>query len=636
MASSPLPEPLTVQVSDIAQATSFYLAALSPLGYGFISKIQHQTATASSEAVGIGPAGSSRVDVFLSQSTRVGAGLPNSAHVVFPATTTYAVRDFYAAALQAGGRPVARPDNLAASDGKFASVITDNDGNRIEVCFGDAVASPEASSGERAASVAGSSQANGPIQQWRESVADSTADISVASSRTPRPAPTAAPTASLKSAVSAARSMAASQPVRTAMSAASGASQASSKRSGTKLQGGRSTQSSRKASVFPTPSGNVGGKTVVGTLIGAAAGAALAYTVVKSKQDSQEQQDEHERRLRSDQVRAEARAHCDATDRGQVTGKIDMVDRDSGYGSGSQYSASPSLLNPRGVTYPQPSTDTNSSRGRPASRKLLDFGPRAVSANTYYQAPSARKQSVDASSQSTVRSARRSQSNRPRSSHSTQRLHSPSNLLAPPPGPPSMPAALPTRSRRNSYSGQPPSSLARQNSVRNQPPSSFSRAMGDEGLRSEASPSLKRAPSSQGSTRTARNVPLPSSVASSPSTARPPTSYRSARTARQVPLPESEVPSGQKSHRSSITARWIPLPPSEASSKLTARALSHQNEPQASKIENNLDEMATVVPDDSISCVSERDERRERESHASGRPRRTGSKASRRSSVPAS
>lgn len=619
---------MTLPVSNLARSTSFYLAALSPLGYGFISRVQHETLTTSSEAVGLGPQGSSRVDVFLSQSSRDGAASPNSAHVVFPAISRIAVREFYAAALQAGGQPVARPDNLPTSDGMFATIITDLDGNRIEVCFAD----PSSRSGEdppeqTAQFASPRPETNSAIDEWREGVADSVAPESVTSLATPTSAKSTSASQALKSAALAAGQ---SQTLKSVVSAAA-QSKMSSKRPEENSRTAASTKSSQKGSSISTPSLDVGGKAVAGTLIGAAAGAALAYTMIQSKKDSQGREEEHQRRLRTDEAKAEARAHRELDQRLQSSGKIETTDRDSGYSSGSYQEQPLSMLKYRNVTYPQPSS--NGSRGRSTARKLLDHGPRKASPE-YYYTPPPRGRSVGASSQSTVKPARRSQSNvGPRGTRPLERPVSPLRLPQPPP----MPAGPPTVSRRNSVTDSTPSASKR-SSIKGKPPSSFFKAMGSEPHRAEAT-GPNRGPHSHHSTRSARHVPLPASEASAPSTAKLLRSQHSTRSARNVPLPASEILSSStvkatSSHRSTKTARNTPLPLSEAPTALTAKALSEKNKAHLPKTGSELDELATVVPDDSISCASEREERKECKSRASRHSQKTSSRASKRSNMP--
>ena len=598
-------EALTLPVSNLSCSTSFYLSALAPLGYGFISKVQHETNTTASEAVGLGPQGTSRVDVFLSQTYYVGAASPTAAHVVFPAISRIAVRDFYTAALQAGGQPVARPDNLAASDGMFASIVTDPDGNQIEVCFADpAPLSKEGSATQSVRSHPAPSEANGPVEHWREDVGGSAATKSVVDSASSNPIKSTSASQAWKSAVSAAGQ---SQTLKSAVSAAQ--SNAPAKQPDGASKAASSRNNSQRESSIPTASVKVGSKSVVGTLIGAAAGAALAYSMVRSKQDSQEREEEHKRQLRTNDVKAEARAYRDMADRRQVSGKVDL-DRDSGYSSGSHREPPPSLLKYRNVTYPQPSS--SDPRGRSTTRRFIDFDPRTSSPDQYY-APPARRQSVGASSRSasTIKPVRRTQSNAgyktsDRRTESGRRPVSPLHL----PAPPSMPAAPATKSRRDSRSSRT-SGPSRKSSVKSKPPSSFSRAMGVDTRQSEDSTPSKGTGSYQ-SSRKAKNIPLPASEIISISTVKP-----------------------SSSHRSTRTARKVPLPPSEAPTALTAKALSQQDKSHPLETRGKLDELATLVPDDSISCASEREERKERESRTSRRSQKSSSKTSRGSKVPA-
>ncbi|KAF2459337.1 Glyoxalase/Bleomycin resistance protein/Dihydroxybiphenyl dioxygenase [Lineolata rhizophorae] len=107
-------------VSHLPTSTSFFLSALQPLGYRYIGQQGNQVGLGISDA-----------DFFLCQETpgcKAGA-----AHIAFTAKTTAAVRDFYANALNAGGRPHGSPAVRNDESGLFNAAVLDFDGNSIEV-----------------------------------------------------------------------------------------------------------------------------------------------------------------------------------------------------------------------------------------------------------------------------------------------------------------------------------------------------------------------------------------------------------------------------------------------------------------------------------------------------------------------
>ncbi|KAI4668479.1 uncharacterized protein J4E88_001383 [Alternaria novae-zelandiae] len=109
-------------VSHLPTSTSFFLSALQPLGYRYIGQYGNQ--------IGLGINDS---DFFLCQETPgVKAG---AAHIAFTAPSTTAVRNFYTAALTAGGRPNGAPGARCAEDGHFNAAVIDFDGNSIEVVY---------------------------------------------------------------------------------------------------------------------------------------------------------------------------------------------------------------------------------------------------------------------------------------------------------------------------------------------------------------------------------------------------------------------------------------------------------------------------------------------------------------------
>src|SRR5262245_12946268 len=128
-------------VSDIARATEFYEAALSPLGYGVVMQVSAEQ-TGHGAAVGLGPPGaaadfqSGKPSFWIGEGERLGGHI----HVAFLASSRATVDAFYAAALAAGGKdngaPGLRPHYHA---NYYAAFVFDLDGNNIEaVCHSPA------------------------------------------------------------------------------------------------------------------------------------------------------------------------------------------------------------------------------------------------------------------------------------------------------------------------------------------------------------------------------------------------------------------------------------------------------------------------------------------------------------------
>ncbi|KAH7378831.1 hypothetical protein BKA66DRAFT_466721 [Pyrenochaeta sp. MPI-SDFR-AT-0127] len=228
-------------VSHLPTSTSFFLSALQPLGYRYIGQSGNQVGLGIREA-----------DFFLCQETPgVKAG---AAHIAFTAPSTTAVRNFYTAALTAGGRPNGAPATRSDEDGHFNAAILDFDGNSIEVVFRNG---PDLRDD-------GTVIEYSRVITWQRSVSESYRDDrSVVSSRT---AASRQPPAELISKPASVVSKAPSVAPSIARSV-----------------------SEPIAVQQTTTSSDVGdgvAKKIIGTLLGAAAGAAVAYAMVRSEQDS--------------------------------------------------------------------------------------------------------------------------------------------------------------------------------------------------------------------------------------------------------------------------------------------------------------------------------------------------------------
>jgi catechol 2,3-dioxygenase-like lactoylglutathione lyase family enzyme len=126
---------ITLRVRNVEASHAFYVAALAPLGY--VDKVRHGS------TVGMGTDdGTPRADFYI--SPREQAHDANSAavspiattspitHVAFRAHSEQQVRDFYAAALAAGGIDNGKPGLREYHPGYFAAFVLDPDGNNIE------------------------------------------------------------------------------------------------------------------------------------------------------------------------------------------------------------------------------------------------------------------------------------------------------------------------------------------------------------------------------------------------------------------------------------------------------------------------------------------------------------------------
>jgi hypothetical protein len=164
--------------------------------------------------------------------------------VAFSATSKAAVRDFYTAALTAGGKSNGSPAYRGPGECIFNAAVLDLDGNSIEVIYHqteDEDAYTTASGGSR-------------VLTWRRDIVNVLGDedrTTFVSARRSQP--------DIES-ISDTRS--------TSTPAVPQTSQASSSDSGFKITG----------------------NAIIGTILGAAAGAAVAYAMVKSEQDSAQQE----------------------------------------------------------------------------------------------------------------------------------------------------------------------------------------------------------------------------------------------------------------------------------------------------------------------------------------------------------
>ncbi|KAK7624314.1 hypothetical protein IWX48DRAFT_337669 [Phyllosticta citricarpa] len=242
---SPVKMPVShigLTVSHLPTSCSFFLAALQPLGYRYLGQQGNQ--------IGLGI--NNEADFFICQETPgIKAG---AAHIAFLAPDRIAVRDFYTAALTAGGRPHGSPATRDQDNGVFNAAVLDVDGNSIEVVFRESVDPKD----DTQSAVGGKSR----VLTWRKSVSEGLGDGQ-----------------SVFSAKSASKT--AMMPFRQVAQ-----SVVSSARSPSVAPSQSISQAPTMIQLNPELMADVGARKIIGTLIGAAAGAAVAYAMVKSEPPS--------------------------------------------------------------------------------------------------------------------------------------------------------------------------------------------------------------------------------------------------------------------------------------------------------------------------------------------------------------
>jgi catechol 2,3-dioxygenase-like lactoylglutathione lyase family enzyme len=121
---------VTISVADLLRAKAFYASALEPLGLGLVGEIPSEVSgDVAFVGFGIGRKGT----LWLAAR---GRQMPPT-HLCFRAKTRAAVRDFYDAALTAGGFDNGPPGpRREYHEAYFAAFVLDPEGNNIEaVCF---------------------------------------------------------------------------------------------------------------------------------------------------------------------------------------------------------------------------------------------------------------------------------------------------------------------------------------------------------------------------------------------------------------------------------------------------------------------------------------------------------------------
>ncbi|KAL4987044.1 hypothetical protein BDW68DRAFT_115198 [Aspergillus falconensis] len=244
---------LTLTVSHLPTSTSFFLSCLQPLGYKFIGR--HD------DYIGFGQNSNEPADFWITEQK---PGFPaGAAHVAFPAPSKDAVNSFFICALKAGGKLHGEPKTRDSQSGYFSAAVMDMDGNSIEAVYR-------------------------PDTDTRSSSGSSTVSGStLARSAVSKPALALLENGSVVSKASSVKSNSKSHASRAITAVDRGAP---SERGGSVVSSREVQQAPPQTYVVHTHTtqksdDGKAAKTIVGTLIGAAAGAAIAYAM--SKGDSE-------------------------------------------------------------------------------------------------------------------------------------------------------------------------------------------------------------------------------------------------------------------------------------------------------------------------------------------------------------
>jgi catechol 2,3-dioxygenase-like lactoylglutathione lyase family enzyme len=111
-----------IRVSDLEKSIAFYTKALAPLGYTLLAKFPG----------GVGFGMNHKPEFWLHGDK----GAPKDpVHIAFRATGRQIVRDFYAAAIAAGGKDNGEPGPRPHyHEHYYGSFVRDPDGHNIEAC----------------------------------------------------------------------------------------------------------------------------------------------------------------------------------------------------------------------------------------------------------------------------------------------------------------------------------------------------------------------------------------------------------------------------------------------------------------------------------------------------------------------
>ncbi|KAG2421534.1 hypothetical protein HFD88_005509 [Aspergillus terreus] len=250
---------LTLTVAHLPTSTSFFLSCLQPLGYKFIGR--HD------DYIGFGQHSGEPADFWITEQK---PGVPaGAAHVAFPAPSKDAVGAFFISALKAGGKIHGEPKTRDSDSGYYSAAVIDFDGNSVEAVYRPGLSSARSEVSRPALALLENAPASaaGSVVSKATSVSATSKASSVRRSEA-RSAVSRAPTEHHRGLPAA--------PSTTSTSTRSIQQQPPPQ---TPTYVVHTTQKSDDGTTA---------KTIVGTLIGAAAGAAIAYAMSKGDADSSE------------------------------------------------------------------------------------------------------------------------------------------------------------------------------------------------------------------------------------------------------------------------------------------------------------------------------------------------------------
>lgn len=253
-----MPSSVTLTVSHLPTSTAFFLSALQPLNYAYRGR--------SNNTIGFGSTTnpSAPPDFWITQEI---PGVPaGAAHVAFQAPSRTAVQYFFTAALKAGGNIHGEPA-VRDSSGYYSAAVIDFDGNSIEAVFRPSFSDNKENDVKSTVSSKALTKAPSEVQTQVSRAPPS--EVKSSTSRSAAPSQAHAPVREASGDV-----------IDTIVSEV---------RSATNVARNLVQSVSNAQPSQPLLSGHTDGNTIVGTLLGVAAGAALHYAFTHDK-------DSHSRR----------------------------------------------------------------------------------------------------------------------------------------------------------------------------------------------------------------------------------------------------------------------------------------------------------------------------------------------------
>lgn len=240
-----MPSSITLTVSHLPTSTSFFLSALQPLNYVYRGRRDN--------TIGFGSATnpSAPADFWITQEV---PGVPaGAAHVAFTAPSRVAVQQFFTAALQAGGKFHGDPA-VRDGSGYYSAAVIDFDGNSIEAVYRPLFSDDKENDVKSVVSNAKSTAtARSSAQSSFSRAAPSEAKSTTSRAAPPTPVGNAVPAPS------------SGDIIENLMAEARNAANVA-----------REVVERARPAMNTTPGGS-SGETIMGTLLGVAAGAALHY-----------------------------------------------------------------------------------------------------------------------------------------------------------------------------------------------------------------------------------------------------------------------------------------------------------------------------------------------------------------------